>query len=83
MRQRLQGLMADGLSVIYFTPSLAGLDLAFGYNQNTDNLGLDNSEFKDTYSVGFGYETFIGDVVLSLGGGIEKAIVTMTLQQIV
>ena len=37
-------------------------------------LGLDNSEFNDTYSVGFGYETYIGDVVLSLGGGFEKAI---------
>lgn len=64
----------DGLNLIYFTPSFAGLDLAFGYNKNTDNLGLDNSEFNDTYSVGFGYETFIGDVVLSLGGGFEKAI---------
>ena len=50
------------------------MDLAFGYNKNTDNLGLDNSEFNDTYSVGFGYETYIGDVVLSLGGGFEKAI---------
>lgn len=64
----------DGLNLIYFTPSFAGLDLAFGYNKNTDNLGLDNSEFNDTYSVGFGYETYIGDVVLSLGGGFEKAI---------
>ena len=63
-----------GLNLIYFTPSFAGLDLAFGYNKNTDNLGLDNSEFNDTYSVGFGYETYIGDVVLSLGGGFEKAI---------
>ena len=64
----------DGLSLIYFTPSFGGMDLAFGYNKNTDNLGLDNSEFNDTYSVGFGYETYIGDVVLSLGGGFEKAI---------
>ena len=63
-----------GLNLIYFTPSFGGLDLAFGYNKNTDNLGLDNSEFNDTYSVGFGYETYIGDVVLSLGGGFEKAI---------
>ena len=64
----------NGLGLIYFTPSFGGMDLAFGYNKNTDNLGLDNSEFNDTYSVGFGYETYIGDVVLSLGGGFEKAI---------
>ncbi len=64
---------SGSLSVIYFTPSLAGLDLAFGYNQNTDANGLDDSEFKDTISIGFGYETYIGDVVISLGGGIEKA----------
>jgi hypothetical protein len=62
-----------GINVVYFTPSFAGMDLALGYNHNTDNLGLDNSEFKDTISVGFGYETYIGDVVISLGGGVEKA----------
>ena len=73
MRLQHPVLMTD-LILFTFTPSFGGLDLAFGYNKNTDNLGLDNSEFNDTYSVGFGYETYIGDVVLSLGGGFEKAI---------
>lgn len=63
-----------GIGITYFTPSFGGVGLAFGYNPNIDSSGLDTSEFRDTYSVGFGYETFIGDVVLSLGGGIEKAV---------
>ena len=63
-----------GMNIIYFTPSFGGLDLAFGYNQNTDGNGLSNSEFQDTFSVGFGYDTYIGDVVISLGGGVEKAL---------
>tara|TARA_Y100000590_G_scaffold452259_1_gene595023 strand:- start:8504 stop:9820 length:1317 start_codon:yes stop_codon:yes gene_type:complete len=62
-----------GINVIYFTPSLGGMDIALGYNHNTDNEGLDNSEFKDTYSVGVAYETYVGDVTIALGGGIEKA----------
>ena len=63
----------DGsINLVYFTPSFAGLDLALGYNHNASNSGY-SSEFEDTVSVGFGYETYIGDVVISLGGGIEKA----------
>jgi hypothetical protein len=62
----------DGFSVVYFTPSFGGIEMALGMNVNDNNLGQDNSNF-DTYSIGMGYETYVGDVVLSLGGGIEKA----------
>ena len=62
----------DGLNAVYFTPSFSGLDVALGLNINDSNLGSASSEFE-TYSVGFGYETYVGDMVISLGGGIEKA----------
>jgi len=65
----------SGLNIVYFTPSLYGMDFAVGYNSNLsagESNNLNDRNYKDTISLGFGYETFIGDVVLSVGGAVEK-----------
>ena len=62
----------DAYNVTYFTPSLYGLDLAFGTSISEQNIGSNDSDYT-TMSLGVGYETYIGDVVISLGGGLETA----------
>jgi len=62
----------DTYNVTYFTPSLYGLDLAFGTSISDQNIGGNDSDYT-TLSLGVGYETYVGDVVISLGGGLETA----------
>jgi hypothetical protein len=62
----------DAYNVTYFTPSLYGLDLAFGTSISDQNIGSNDSDYT-TLSLGVGYETYVGDVVISLGGGLETA----------
>lgn len=73
----------SGLNVVYFTPSLYGMDFALGYNSNLSagESGY-NGNYKDTLSLGFGYETFIGDVVLSVGGAVEKTNINIETEQV-
>ena len=66
-----------GVNVTYYAPSMGGIDLAIGYNPGTADsdagLILDDGAFQDTFSIGFGYSTAVGDMALSVGGGMENA----------
>jgi hypothetical protein len=62
----------DSYNITYYTPSLSGLEMAFGTSISDRNIGSNESEYT-TMSLGVGYETYVGDVVISLGGGIETA----------
>lgn len=62
----------DAYNITYYTPSLSGLEMAFGTSISDKNIGSNNSDYS-TLSMGVGYETYVGDVVISLGGGLETA----------
>lgn len=62
----------DNYSITYYTPSFSGIELGIGTSLSSRNIGSNDSDFT-TISLGIGYETYIGDTVISLGGGIEKA----------
>ena len=62
----------DAYNITYYTPSLSGLEMAFGTSISDKNIGSNNSDYT-TISMGVGYETYVGDVVISLGGGLETA----------
>lgn len=62
----------NAYNITYYTPSLSGLEMAVGTSISDRNIGNNDSEYT-TMSLGLGYETYVGDVVISLGGGIETA----------
>lgn len=62
----------DSYNITYYTPSFSGLEFGVGTSLSKRNIGSNDSDYT-TLSLGVGYETFIGDTVLTLGGGIEKA----------
>jgi len=62
----------DKYSITYYTPSFSGIELGIGTSLSSRNIGSNDSDYA-TISLGIGYETYIGDTVISLGGGIEKA----------
>ena len=62
----------DNYGITYYTPSFSGIELGVGTSLNSRNIGSNDSDYT-TISLGIGYETYIGDTVISLGGGVEKA----------
>ncbi len=62
----------DAYNITYYTPSYSGLEMAFGTAISDRNIGGNDSDYT-TMSLGLGYETYVGDVVISLGGGFETA----------
>ncbi len=63
----------DAYNITYYTPSLSGLEVAFGTSISDKNIGSNNSDYGQLINGRFGYETYVGDVVISLGGGVETA----------
>ena len=64
--------LEDNYSLTYYTPSFSGIELGVGTSLTSRNIGTADSDYT-TMSLGIGYETYIGDTVISLGGGVEKA----------
>ena len=64
--------LEDNYSLTYYTPSFSGVELGIGTSLTSRNIGTSDSDYS-TMSLGIGYETYIGETVISLGGGVEKA----------
>ena len=57
----------DGVDSIF-----SGVELGIGTSLTSRNIGTSDSDYS-RMSLGIGYETYIGETVISLGGGVEKA----------
>jgi len=60
---------AAGNSVMYTAPSMGGLDFMISYNPNSDDSGLDNPEYSDTFGFGVGFNMD----AITIAGGFESA----------
>jgi predicted porin len=60
---------AAGNSVMYTAPSMGGLDFMISYNPNSDDSGLDNPEYSDTFGFGVGFNMD----AITISGGFESA----------
>jgi len=60
---------AAGNSVMYTAPSMGGLDFMISYNPNSDDSGLDDPEYSDTFGFGVGFNMD----AITIAGGFESA----------
>jgi predicted porin len=60
---------AAGNSVMYSAPSMGGLDFMISYNPNSDDSGLDNPEYSDTFGFGVAFNMD----AITISGGFESA----------
>ncbi len=60
---------AAGNSVLYTAPGMGGLDFISSYNPNSDDSGLDNPEYSDTFGFGVAFNMD----AITIAGGFESA----------